>query len=884
VVAAWPLTGRTEQLALLGSWYADAAAGGALVTGPPGVGKTRLAEEVLRLAGAAGRPCARAIGHPATQPIPLGALGHLLPADLVAGIGVGEEARATLFHAARAGLANRAAGQRLVLAVDDVDQLDQTSLALLLPLVVEGVVFLVATLRSGRETPAALVALLKDGHLERLELRPLDDDQIGVLIHRVLDGPLDAQGLSRLAELSRGNLQMLSELVHGALAREALVRDGSVWRLGELPTTAGLEELVAEHLAGIDHNGRRLLEVLAVAGRFGLADLEAWFDRSLLEDLEESGALHVMTSGRRTEVALAHPLYGEVLRAQLPVLRTRVLQRQLADRLAAHGIRRREDLVRVALWRLDGGGDVDTQLLLPAARLALAGRDTALAVRFAEAADAAGAPGEAALVLVEAYAMAGSSAAVESAVDAVWDDPDLTDAQRAHLSRKLADVRLTSKRDADGALDANARGLSRVTNPVERASLLAHRASMLATSARPLAALDAAAEVPVLTEARVRIELAAARSNALLALGRSSEAVQEARAGLAAQAELPAWLARRGLAQHLVNEAHALAYVGYYREAAALMEPAVERARQSGATGALIWFEIVLGEIERDRGRGLSCLRHFSTAASLAERAGQGATLVWALIGLVQGHLLRGEDDAAEDALRRADAVGYSPVGTSSATRQRAVAWLEASRGDLAAARQRLAPVADRMAEDGVLVFEAALRHDLVRFGDPAAASDRLQELAATVEGPLVRAMAAHALGATHHDADALRASLDQFEAMESLVLAAETAADLADVLRRDGDARRAAAVTQRMARLAERAEDARTQPLRRGTGVEPLTSREREVALLAARGMATKDIAARLVLSARTVDTHLTRVYRKLGVAGRAELAEALDDPLTAS
>jgi hypothetical protein len=254
-----------------------------------------------------------------------------------------------------------------------------------------------------------------------------------------------------------------------------------------------------------------------------------------------------------------------VLRAELPVLRTRALQRQLADRLAAHGIRRREDLVRVALWRLDGGGEVETQLLLPAARLALAGRNTELAARLAEAAHAAGAPGEAALVLVEAHAMAGRAAAVELAVDAVWDNPDLTDAQRAHLTRKLADVRLAAKRDADGALDANARGLRRVTNPVERASLLAHRASMLATSARPLAALDAAAEVPVLTEARVRIELAAARSNALLALGRSSEAVQEARAGLAAQAELPAWLARRGLAQHLVNEAHALAYVGYYR-------------------------------------------------------------------------------------------------------------------------------------------------------------------------------------------------------------------------------------------------------------------------------------------------------------------------------
>jgi DNA-binding NarL/FixJ family response regulator len=152
------------------------------------------------------------------------------------------------------------------------------------------------------------------------------------------------------------------------------------------------------------------------------------------------------------------------------------------------------------------------------------------------------------------------------------------------------------------------------------------------------------------------------------------------------------------------------------------------------------------------------------------------------------------------------------------------------------------------------------------------------------MEGPLVQAMAAHAVGAARHDADALRTSVDQFEAIESLVLAAETAADLADVLRLEGDARGAAAATQRMARLAERAEEARTPPLRRGTGIEPLTSREREVALLAAGGMTTKDIAARLDLSARTVDTHLARIYRKLGVAGRADLGDALDDSLSAS
>ena len=44
-------------------------------------------------------------------------------------------------------------------------------------------------------------------------------------------------------------------------------------------------------------------------------------------------------------------------------------------------------------------------------------------------------------------------------------------------------------------------------------------------------------------------------------------------------------------------------------------------------------------------------------------------------------------------------------------------------------------------------------------------------------------------------------------------------------------------------------------------------------MALLAAGGIASKEIAATLFLSARTVDTHLARAYRKLGVVGRSEL-----------
>ncbi|AEW98433.1 helix-turn-helix transcriptional regulator [Streptantibioticus cattleyicolor] len=55
------------------------------------------------------------------------------------------------------------------------------------------------------------------------------------------------------------------------------------------------------------------------------------------------------------------------------------------------------------------------------------------------------------------------------------------------------------------------------------------------------------------------------------------------------------------------------------------------------------------------------------------------------------------------------------------------------------------------------------------------------------------------------------------------------------------------------------------------------LTEREREVAELAASGVRTREIAERLTLSPRTIDVHLTRIYRKLGVRSRVALAGLL-------
>jgi DNA-binding CsgD family transcriptional regulator len=60
----------------------------------------------------------------------------------------------------------------------------------------------------------------------------------------------------------------------------------------------------------------------------------------------------------------------------------------------------------------------------------------------------------------------------------------------------------------------------------------------------------------------------------------------------------------------------------------------------------------------------------------------------------------------------------------------------------------------------------------------------------------------------------------------------------------------------------------------------EALTPAERRVAALAAEGKTNREVAAALVVSERTVATHLSHVYAKLGVRSRTELARQIDAP----
>jgi DNA-binding CsgD family transcriptional regulator len=111
------------------------------------------------------------------------------------------------------------------------------------------------------------------------------------------------------------------------------------------------------------------------------------------------------------------------------------------------------------------------------------------------------------------------------------------------------------------------------------------------------------------------------------------------------------------------------------------------------------------------------------------------------------------------------------------------------------------------------------------------------------------------------------------------MLLAAEVATAAAVTARRHGQRATAMTCGRLAAALTARCDGARTPGLAVAAAEAALTAREREIAMLAASGLSSSEIAERLGgVSVRTVTNHLQRAYAKLGVSRRGELAGALE------
>jgi DNA-binding CsgD family transcriptional regulator len=205
-------------------------------------------------------------------------------------------------------------------------------------------------------------------------------------------------------------------------------------------------------------------------------------------------------------------------------------------------------------------------------------------------------------------------------------------------------------------------------------------------------------------------------------------------------------------------------------------------------------------------------------------------------------------------------------------------AWVATLAGKPAEAASVLAQAAEvaRRSSEWTGWFEAW--HEAARLGvlDP-------MRVALFDEGPepggrLSAARAGFVRGLARQDAALLADSARRFRECGALLFAAEAAQAAASALRVSGRPREAAEADALAAALRADVPAANTPLLggrRSASGV--LTSRELEIATLAASGLSNRAIAERLVVSERTIENHLYRVFIKLGVSGRDQLSSAL-------
>ena len=624
----WPLVGRGDALTRLQELLTRRDLSAAVIAGPAGVGKTRLAAEACRLAETSGIVSVRVVASRAAARMPLGALAPLLPPiDSPPGV--------DLLHQASAALRERAGDEWLLLVVDDAHNLDDASAVLLQQLALEQTIFVVATVRSGEPVPDAVLALWKDDLTEAIELMPLDDALMSELLTRVLGGPIEGVALRQLWEASQGNVQYLRELVLGGIEADTLVDDGGLWRIvGTIPPSRRLSELVADRLGDVSDGARTALELVAFGEPIGVDVLERLTSRDVVHDLERRGLLAVGTDDRRLEARLAHPIHGDVVRDETPDARARQVYGLLADELERDGASRRGDTLRLVLWRLDAGGTPDAGLLAKAAFHALFANDLNVAGRLAEAAYRQQPSFETGHVLADCLYSLGRSEDVEALLAEL--EPLTTDDEQLGMLAMARAHNLFWHLGHEEEADAEVRRIiDRLESETVIDELAAMRALFAGVSGHPVDALDAALPLLERGTGRTIVRAGLAASLSLPAVGRGEEAVTVSRR---AQAEYDRLGEQLGLFEPSlvrVGEVLAVAQLGRLDEAEQLARQGYDRALRENDGAGWAFHCQALGVINLERGRLAEAARWWLEAGGLFEAVNHPGPARWARIGII---------------------------------------------------------------------------------------------------------------------------------------------------------------------------------------------------------------------------------------------------------
>lgn len=869
----WPLAGRQSHLNSFRKELSASRIQGWLVCGPAGVGKTRLTEEFLALAAADKRPTAKAVASRAAAQVPLGAIAHILPAgadmtDPVQG-----------FHAVAQALSGLA--QPTVILVDDLHLLDNSSAALLGQLLDSGTIVLIGTARTGGQTSDVVNALLQRGdHIRRIDLEHMVRDQVDGLLQRVLGGPLSRRALHALFSASGGNPLFLRELVLGAIAQGKLTLNDGVWDTSEepLPVTPHLRDLIAGRIASSPPAARALLQSLAICRALSLTDATTLADRTDLESLERSGIVEISVQGARVIVTLAHPLYGEVIAAETSALQRYDLALRQAERIESYGLKRRDDALHVASWRLAAIGTAAPDLLRQAAAIAMNLNDNKQAIELLTAIKAEQHTTESRVLLGRALMHTGQLERAE-VVLAEADTHARSDEERIITATTRCTNLFWADPDPAKAVAVCAAARSALSDQTAAQQLRLMEGAMLTVGGSPvpgLQILDELPDSPPQEALDVWLATINAKTLGLTFVGSVERARTLSERAKAAHEAVGEGRLLPHPAMQVAPLALSLMEMGEIDQARQLCLSAADSLQAAHSPVARQFLAFESARAEWLAGRPVSARRWYAEGVSTARTYHLDRVIRLHMSGLMACAALIGDIDTAASLVTDYEAV--APSGSLNGEESIGMAWLHAARGELSRARELLRTAADRARHTGHLVSEALVLTDIARLGDPKAVQERLAELSVQGDGAFTPARARFVTALAKKDPQRLMACSEELEHMGARLLAAESAAAAANAWRRKGDARKVTAATADATRLAEQCEGARTPILSTIAGaVEPLTQREQEIALLAAAGKTSKAISEHLTLSVRTVDNHLQRIYLKLGVRSRRDIALAL-------
>jgi DNA-binding NarL/FixJ family response regulator len=931
---AGAIVGRDEELERLGAFLelAAEAPAAALIEGEAGIGKTTLWRWTLDTARARGFTVLSASPAAAETALSFSVLddllepvvGDVLPrlapprrAALEAALLLTADRRATPeVHAIAAGVRDAvrtvAEGAPVLIAIDDIQWIDRPSgaaLAYAVRRLGDTRVGLAVARRSelGIRLPFELDRAFAPDRLERLRVNALSLGALNRIVAQRLDLRLPRPVLRRIVEAVGGNPFFALEIAR------AVRRSGAMPGVAEGVTVPDeLHELVRDRLLALPAATRDLLATAAA-----LSAPTA----PLLEAATDAGDAALRTAIEADLVTLD----GERLRFTHPLLRSAALRLLLpAERRALHGrlsavVEDPEERARHLAMSVDG----------PDAAVAAALDDAARLASRRGAAHAAAELCELALHLTPPGAEHDSHERLLRALRHTW---EAGDAERARALGERAVATAPEGRPRARALLALAR--LRTFQADVRAANAMMRDALDEAGDDPEVRAAAHAELAInmfllrdsLPEAERHGELALQLAERLdhparlvrpltnlgmvrMCLGRA-DALEPVSRALAILDEVPDADLQRPDADLLRtgprwDHACALLWSDRLEEATAEWHLLLEDAAASGEEGSMPYTlahlaltRCLLGELEE-----AATLASEGHELSIETGLASEQSMLMAVRALVLAH--QGEEERCRGLAREAIALGERrSLKIAVITGRSALALLDLSLGDFAGVKGELEEVerdvtAAGTGNPGGMRFVPDYVEALAGLGEldrAEAVLGRYEGHAVRLDRPAARAAALRCGGliaAGRGDGEraqrAFAAALEQHERVTMPIDRARTLLAQGAMLRRANRKRAArealeealqvfdergvklfaAATARELGRISGRAASA-----------GELTPSERRVAELVASGRTNREVAAALVLAERTVESHLSHIYRKLGVRSRAELAHRFKVP----